>query len=267
MASFEELAQKKVGGIPVLWIGIVIAAIALYGAFRLKPAPEVTEEDIAAEDAAEDEEGDFDTDQPVFSATPVIMQPSGPSVASTPMEDTNELWGRRSIEWLTANGYSLTLATSAITKYLDGSTLSMQEAEARDKAVKQYGLPPEGLLPTKTAGDKSPASAQGVPPTRHTVRGERDNQPAELARVYYGINNADAINLIDAANPTVPKPYRVGQVVKIPEYRQPKYFKATSAVRSLYEIARKNGSTPQKIAELNPGMKFPVAVGTRVRIR
>lgn len=266
MDKFRELMGKKVAGIPVLWIALIIALVALYGALRLKPAaPE--EEDIPEGD--EDTDGDIgDTGQPVFSATPVVMQPSGPSVASTPMEDTNDLWGRRAVEWLIANGFSVTVATNAITKYLGGETLSVTEGQARDKAIKQFGIPPEGLVTTSTAATPSaPASAQGKAPTTHTVRGARDNTPAELARVYYGIANADMINLIDAANPTSTKPYRVGQRVRIPAMREPKYYRATAAVNTLYAIARKNGTDAAKVSELNPGMRFPVRVDTRVRVR
>jgi hypothetical protein len=184
------------------------------------------------------------------------------------MEDTNELWGRRAVEWLTANGFTLSMASTAVTKYLSGEPLSYQEGQARDKAVGHFGLPPEGLIPTSTsAAPTPPASKQGTPPCNHTVRGARDNQPAELARVYYGIANADAINLIESKNPTLTKPYRVGTVVRIPVYRDPKYYVATSACRTLYEIARKNGTTAAAVKELNPGKTFPVKVGTRVRVR
>lgn len=266
MEQFRALMSKKVAGIPVLWIALAIAVVALYGALRLKPAPEESDDEPEGD---EDTSGDIgDTSQPVFSATPVIMQPSGPSVASTPMEDTNDLWGRRAIEWLVANGHSLTLATTAITKYLAGETLSSTEGGARDKAVKQFGLPPEGLTPTSTAATPSPpASKQGTTPLWHTVRGQRDNTPGELARLYYGIANGDAIEIIRARNTTLTEPYRVGLKVRVPEYRDPKFYRSTAAVNTLYEIARKNGTTPQSVTALNPGMKFPVKAGTSVRIR
>jgi len=263
--NFSELSSRKVAGVPIVWVAAIVMVALLYGAIRMKPAADVSGD---PEESTEDESGDFNTDQPVFAATPVIMQPSGPSVASTPMEDTNELWGRRAIEWLTANGFSLTMATTAVAKYLDGSALTFEEGRARDKAVAHFGLPPEGILTTSTGrAPESPASTQGTPPTTHTVRGSRDNTTAELARLYYGIANADAVNLIDAKNPTLVKPYPKGTRVRIPAFRQPRYYVATSATRTLYAIARKNGTTPQAVSELNPGMKFPVKVGTRVRVR
>lgn len=261
------LADKKVAGIPVLYIALGIGVVALYGAIAMKPSeePSVSEEDVEG-DVEGDDAGD--TSVPVFSATPVIYQPSGGSVASTPMEDTNELWGRRSIEWLVSNGSTLTVASNAIDKYLNGLEMSYQEAQARDKAVKQFGIPPEGILPTNSpSAPVRPASTQGTPPLTHRVVNTRDNTASELALIYYGRNGKDAVNLIDAANIGVPHPYKIGQGVKIPPYRNPKYYKATSATRTAGDIARKNGTTMQKIRELNQGMSFPVKAGTRVRVR
>lgn len=278
--DFQALTAKKIGGVPVVWIVLGVAAVALYGALRLKPsAPDAAD----TADAAPDIETDaaVDTSQPVFQATPTLTQPSGvnASVTSTPMADTDELWKRRAIDWLRQNGYSLDLATRAITKYLDGELLTTEEARARDAAVNVYGIPPESVpgtateptAPTKTPTTpvySGPAAKQGSPPTKHTVRGTSDDSIGELARLYYGVSGTGGVNaLIRAYNPTLNEPFRPGTVVVIPKLTEPRYYKANSAHRNLFDIARKNGISPAMVKGLNPKLDFPVKVGTRVRVR
>jgi len=263
--KFTALMRRKVFGIPVLYIALAVAAIALYAAIRYKPATDETPTDAQATDssAGEDVSGDYSgvTQQPVFEATPSVV------VGGSAVQDTNELWGRRAVEWLTGGGATLSLATSAITKYLNGDQLSQAEGILRDKAVHQFGIPPEGLIPTSTAGYTGPASRQGTPPCRHTVKGQSDNSFPELALLYFGLNNADAINQLHAANASLIEPFRTGQVVQIPAFHAPRYVVATSATRTLYAIASKNGVTAATVQALNPGMVFPVKVGTRVRVK
>jgi len=265
MEKFQALMRKKVAGIPVLYIALAVAAVMLYAAIRYRPVTEETEptDAQAIDTGGDDVSGDYagTVQQPVFSSAPVA------SVTAVVVEDTNEAWGRRAVEWLVSSGATLSLATSAITKYLNADTLSQAEGILRDKAVKQFGIPPEGLIATSTAGYAGPATRQGTPPCKHTVKGKSDNSFAELSLLYFGLNNADAINQMHSANPSLVEPLRVGQVVQIPAFHTPRYYTATSATRTLYAIASKNGTTPAKVQALNPRMVFPVKVGTRVRVR
>jgi len=254
MEGFKSLLKQRIKGIPVVLIVAVVAAAALYGAIRLKPA--ASEDEPVEDDGLAGDGGD--EGQPVF----VANQPPQPST-----EDTNDKWARRAVEWLAANGASLSLASSAITKYINSEDLTFAEGALRDKAVKQFGLPPEGLSTSRTGGYKGPAAKQGNPPTSHTVKGVSDDTFAELGRLYYGLSNWDAVNLIRRANLNVVEPFPVGTIIRIPLYNDPKYYTATSATRDLYSIARKNGTTPAKVQALNPGRQFPVKAGTRVRVR
>lgn len=272
--DFNALTSRKVAGIPVVYFILILAAAGLYGAFRLKPsAPEVTPaESVDGPDIGGDA---GDTSQPVFQATPVITQPSGSqgSVASVTSPDTDSLWSRRAIEYLIspAGGYSLDVATAAITHYLAGEPMSNVEAGARDKAVQQFGIPPEST-PLSTVETpvtpvyNGPASKQGVPPCKHTVKGTSDNTYTELASLYYGGNLQSMLTLIHANNPGLNSPFKVGTIVNIPKLVQPKYYKATAATRDAYAIARKNATTPGIVVGLNPGMHFPVKIGARVRV-
>ncbi|HEY6020472.1 MAG TPA: hypothetical protein VIY48_11340, partial [Candidatus Paceibacterota bacterium] len=214
------------------------------------------------------------TQQPTFSASDVEMPvaTATPIITQTATNDTNDAWKRRAIEYLMGNGYTVEVATNAISKYLNGEALSAKESEARDAAVKQLGLPPEDIPdvirqhPKPEDTSKTPAVAQGKPPLHHIVKGNRDNTARELAVLYYGTSDADATDKIHAANATQVEPYAVGSSIKIPEKFEPKYFRATGHTRTVYDIARRNSSTPAKIEALNPGMDFPVKVGTRVRV-
>lgn len=266
MEKFNALLKRKVFGIQVLYIALVVGALMVYAAIRYKAPATDAPTDASATDApgdsGDDTGGDYagPVQQPVFTATPS-------AVVSAENPDTNELWGRRAVEWLVSGGATLSLTTSAITKYLSGDTLSQAEGILRDKAVHQFGIPPEGLIATSTAGYVGPASRQGTPPCKHVVKGKSDNSFAELALLYFGLNNADAINQMHSANPSLMEPLAVGQTVQIPAFHTPRYYSATSATRTLYAIAAKNGTTPAKVSALNPRMVFPVKVGTRVRVR
>lgn len=264
MDKLKALTSKKVAGVPVVYIAAIVAVVILYMAIRSKPTPDPAAEDAAASDGA-DTEGDASYD--VVSQQPVFLVPSTTTAAATPVEFTNDAWGKQAIEWLIAQGNDPSLSSSAITKYLASDNLTFQEGSLRDDAVKQFGLPPEGLSTSRTLGYKGPASAQGVPPTDHTVRGKSDDTFKELARLYYGSENADYVAQLRARNSTAREPLAVGTTVRIPEAHNPKYYRATASTRSLYAIARKNAVAPSKVENLNPGMKFPVKVGTRVRVR
>lgn len=278
--DIKSLTAKKVAGIPVAYLVLGVVVIALYGALKLKPsAPADTTGDTTP---PPDTTGDApDTSQPVFLATPTIMQPSGvqSSVSSTPMADTDELWKRRAIDWLRQNGYTLDVATSAITKYLNGELLTAQEARARDAAVGQFGIPPESVpgtatepmpptvIPT-TPNYNGSATRQGTPPTVHVVKGKNDDTYGELALLYYGRHGAGGVNnLIHSWNPTLNQPFPVGTRVTIPRYEPAEWYRANAAHRTAADIARKNGTNVVRIKRLNPDLRFPVRIGTRVRVR
>lgn len=288
--DLNALTSRKVAGIPVIYLALAIGVVALYGAFKLKPsAPDTAPTDAATDEGASDYAGDgTDTSQPVFSATPTITQPSGVvvgtgSVTAVSGADTNALWQRRTIDWLRQNGYDISTATQAINKYLSSEELSQTEAAARDKAVQQFGLPPEDIpnspvtpapppiVAPVTPGPaifSGPPAKQGTPPTNHTVHGNGDNSVTDLCKLYYGRSTYIEWNLLKAWNPgkalTAPIPNDTR--VHIPKFVNPVYYKATSATRGLYAIASKNGVSAAFVQALNPGKNFPVAVGTQVRV-
>lgn len=264
--NFKELLNRKVFGIPVVWIALAVSVVAVYAAIKLKPAEEPTEEEVPTEEETPEFDGDDgEIQQPVFVANP--PQQPGPS------PDTDEKWARRCIDWLRAGGTSVELATAGITKYLNEEPLTEAERAVVNRAIAEFGLPPESVPNTPTVPPRNPSTnysgpftRQGTPPLTHKIKGKSDDTVAELAQGYYGSSAPDYINLIKGGNLRNPGPYRIGQGVYIPKYRNPRYYTAKAGTQDQYAIARKNGTTAAKILEYNNGMKFPVKVGTRVRV-
>lgn len=270
--SFRAAMARKVFGVPVMVFVLIGAAVVLYFAWKMKSTPDTTG-DVAEEVPATDGGPDDFSQQPDFFARPDTPSAT-PVVTTTATNDTNDLWKRRAIEWLLGNGYSLEVSTNSVSKYLNGDPLTDRESKARNAVVGVLGLPPEDIPDVihKSANhtnrlSDAPASAQGRPPLNHTVKGKHDDTPSELAVLYFGTNNADAVNKITAANATKSIPYVVGIKVHIPEHYYPHYYRSTGHTNTLYEIARKNGVPAAKVEQLNPGMDFPVKVGTRVRVK
>lgn len=266
--DLDALAKRKIAGVPLPIAGGVLAAGAAYAAWKTTRVPSDPAEDVPEGDASGNAEGDSaDGGQPIFLATaPGAINGTGSTVTSANTQDTDEAWKRRAIEWLVAQGNDPSTASRAMSKYLNGSQLSFDEGALRDAAIGQFGLPPESVPTGKTQVYKGPASKQGEPPLSHVVKGTSDDSFGELARLYYGMAGEQNANLIEAANAGVNGPFPVGATIRIPRYRNPKYVRATAHTRSLIDIARKNGTTPARIKELNGDREFPAKVGTRVRV-
>jgi hypothetical protein len=142
MEKIKALATKRIYGVPVLVFVAVFFLGILYYAIKLPPAEDTS---VVTDADAPEGDGTGDTSQPVFSATPTIMQPSGPSVSATPMADTNVLYGRRALEWLIANGASYSDASAMVSKWLDGESLTADEDKLRAKVIAHFGIPPEDV--------------------------------------------------------------------------------------------------------------------------
>jgi hypothetical protein len=260
----SSILSRKVAGVPVMAIVGVIGLGILYAVIKMKPTPDPAP-------TADTPTGDSNPDesQPVFQARPVESSDAvSTSVTQTQTQDTNDLWGRRAVGWLIAQGTDITIANSAVRKFLNGDALSFEEGQARDAAVKQFGIPPEDITFGSVASFSGQATKQGVPPTTHTVKGTRDDTYGELGLLYYGSNSGDALDTLQAANLALGAkgPFAVGTRITIPKFSRPKYYRATTAARTVYAIAAKNGTSAGAILQLNDGMKFPVKVGTRVRV-
>lgn len=277
MDKLKALMSRKIGGVPVLYLVAGLVIVLAVVAWRMKPAADVADEQLGAEDGGEPVDGDGDGGPvPPFVANPppAYTVPS-PDPNGTPTADDNDKWMRRSIEWLAGQGHaSADVATIALQKYLGGEQLSVAEGKLRDLAIKHFGLPPD--IPT-SGGTETPAPVPNTPvpvryiaPGYHTVTGPSNDSYTDMARLFYGRTDNDAIDLIQSYNVSHGHqgPFPVGTRFWIPKYQAPKYVKATANMRTTAQIIAKNPplNSVKMLQELNDGMKFPVAVGTRVRV-
>lgn len=279
------LRRKLFGRVPVLYVlaaGVVVLAVV---AWRMKASSDATPDDTSG---ATDEPSDTSTIDPIATGDvsgvtntggfvanpqPAIVTNDDGTTGNATIAD-NQTWLRKSVEWLVANGQNAGYAQQALQAYLNGEQLSYGQGQLRDRAVKQFGLPPEQFNVGGTLGKPAdPAKKQGPLPRTHVVKGPNDNTYAKLAQLYYGNGDSAHVNLIKAENTPQATwgnsngPFPVGSGVRIPAYIAPVYYRSTKKINTLAEIASKNGRSQNDIQVLNPGMKFPVKSGTRVRVK
>ncbi len=261
--TFSALLQRKIFGVPAMVFVMLAAAVILYFALKMKSVPDI--------DSGPREDSDFEGDEGRAAGTPIfrtIRVPLNQQDDLEPDELTRQEWATRSIQWLIGQGNSVQKSTAAINKYLGRSPLSMEERTLVDAALVQFGPPPGGFLSVPNAPNpNAPPIKQGNPPTRHTVKGNQDNNPLELTRLYYNRTDDETRRYLVANNPELETPYKTGDKVKIPVYKAPKYYTATASIDTAAEIAQKNGTSAAMVKALNPGMQFPVEAGTRVRVQ
>lgn len=287
MPAIAEFMKKKVAGIPVLYIAALIVAVLAFVAWRMKSIPTPVEETPESSGEVEgDTAGDpaYPGGAPTFVANPVPGYLSPDANQGEQSIDDNYKWLRRSIEWLVGNGHaSVDQATVALQKYLGGDHLSVSEGKLRDLAISHYGLPPElpssggtdeGSVPLPPSNPIPPTTGPitKVPPTYHTVAGTSDNTWTKLTQLYYHTSDNAAIDYLQSWNVRSGAPHSgamaVGTRLWVPKLQAPKYIKATATMRTASDIIKKNAplNSTAMLTELNDGMKFPVAIGTRVRV-
>jgi hypothetical protein len=174
----------------------------------------------------------------------------------------------KGITYLGTQGFAAGVSQEALSAYINGNQLTFDQGQLRDKVIAQYGLPPDPPTPGGTAAPKP--TRQGNPPLVHTVQGTSDDSYHEITKIYYGREDSEAIDLVQSKNPNLGHAggaWAKGTKVNVPAYTPPVYFVATKSIRTLAQIAAKNGVSQYSITEMNDGMKFPVAVGKKVRVR
>jgi phage tail protein X len=269
------ITDKKVAGVPVVYLGGgFVAALALY-AYHTKPASDQIGQDdaTAGDNATEGDAGAAVTPSNtpfVANTQPINNSTAAGSPDTTPafVQDTNTAWVQRATSWIVTGGIAGPADTqTALNKYVNGENLSFNEGKIRDAAVKQFGIPPEPIQPGGTERYAGPAVRQGTPPLTHTVKGTSDDTLAELSNLYYRTGSHDYIVTIYAANPGIPLAGSIptGTKVRIPAVHHPRWYRARAGAINEWQIAAKVHSTPAAILGYNPGLKFPVKIGTQVR--
>lgn len=268
MESWRKVFTQKIGSVPVLYIGAAIFVVLAVVVTRTKFGKDTAESDLTTQEEADITADDIATADYGFAATRgTVTVEQGGTTTTAAVVDTNDLWVRRAAEYLGGQGeWTTTTVQAALQKYVDGQDLSYEEGRIRDAAVKQFGLPPETVNPGSTG--RMPAKRQGNPPLVHTIKGSLDDSFGELAQLYYGRHDGDTVDLLQVNNKNLGSqgPWSVGTKVNIPRFRTPQFFKATSGIRTLAAIAKKNGASQADIKLMNQGMTFPVKVGTKVHV-
>jgi hypothetical protein len=270
MASFQELAQKKVAGIPVLYLAGAFVAILAIVAWKMKPSvkedPAPDDESAAADSDPTDGAGDYSG--LATQGTVTVVQ--GTQQPEEAVKATNEDWERSAVDYLVESNLATpSEAQNAINKYLAGSELTFDEGKLKDAAIRKLKLPPEPLATIGTVGTAPAQKQAGALPGKHTVKGSNDNTPTKLAQLYYGYSTSPYVLTIAAANSklgTAATNYTPGTVVSIPKYYPPRYHKVTSSTRWPSQVAKKNGVSYAQVTALNPSLSTPYKVGASVRV-
>jgi hypothetical protein len=257
MASFNDIAHKKVAGVPVLYLAggaVVILAIV---AWKMKPAT-VPDAEVPADSGGDPnavDESAYDGLATQGTVT-VVQQPN----QTTPdaVVKTNSTWVRDGSTWLVnQNLTSGTVAYAALTKYINGTDRSYDEEQLVNKVIKQFGPPPDDIAEGGTAGS-APAKKQfDNPPGVHTITGASDDSWAEIATLYYGNGAAANQDLLQFANPALgssPGPFAIGTKITVPVYHAPvNYTVPKGKPLSWAAVAAKNGISETQLKNLNNG--------------
>jgi hypothetical protein len=276
VASFEEIAKKKVAGVPVLYLAGGFVIILAVVAYKMKSSTGAVTSDANANDAANPSGADSSANTAadysgLSTGGTVVVAPS--TTTEKAAVETNETWGRSAVAYLITDKHVPPGdAQTAINLYLQGADLSFEQGGWRDAAIVKLGQPPE---PLETIGKTSAAPAQkqfSNFPGDHVVKGANDNTPSKLAALYYGSGNTNNTNLIVEYNHSLgpaSSTYLAGTKVHIPSRANPGYFTATSNTRyqsQIVKAAHVTGLTEQRLLDLNPNLSFPVNAGTKVRV-
>lgn len=270
--DFKAIVQKKVLGVPVLYLAGAAVLILAIIAYRTKQTVTPAVTDPNAVDATTPSGA---TDESAYGGLAtqgtVVVQPVTPTPATVVVE-TNETWGQSAIQFLVDEHTPPGDAQQAIMLYLQGANLSYEQGALRDKAVGKLGIPPE---PLETVGSVSAAPPQkqfGVFPGHHTVKGTGDNTASKIAALYYGNGDALHTNRIAEVNINLGPAtgtYAVGSVVEVPGWTNPAYYTTTKTTNYSSGVAKAShvpGLTAERVLALNPTLTFPVKTGTKVRI-
>lgn len=154
--------SKKVAGVPVVYLAAGAAAIFGVVAWRMKSADSgesnTPVDSGSAAANTDDPYADFE------SAGTVVVQPATPVTPEPPdRPGTNDEWIKEGAEWLVATknvpGPS---AYSALSKYVEGTSRSTQEAQYVEWTIKEKGFPPDPFqdtpLPSTPTPEKPTAS-------------------------------------------------------------------------------------------------------------
>ena len=160
------ILSRKVLGIPVLYIAIVLVLALAFYAWRAKSSSDSAPAADTGDDTA-DEGGAAD----VSALYPIA--PTGTVYAGQPQSAVtdnaeyygNAQWLAKAVMGMAAKGKSPGEVQIALQAYLNGDHLTYDQAMIRDQAIKDHGFPPETFTAGTADGKPVPAPAPVVNPT------------------------------------------------------------------------------------------------------
>lgn len=203
---------KKVAGVPVVYLAAGAAAIAGVVAWRMKPASEGSAEEVsdATAESAADPYAGFET-----SGT-VVVQPATPVTPEPPERpDTNDEWIKEGAEWLVATkNVPGPAAYTALSKYVDGSSRSTQEAQYVEWVIKEKGFPPDRFEETPLPAPATPTPTPAPTPTGYRGYGWI-KADGKTSGQQYADKYKISVTLFYTFNPTQPRVPRLGSWLKV----------------------------------------------------
>lgn len=178
--NLSGLTEKKVAGVPVLYLAAAAVAVLAVVAWRMKPSPDAPPEESPQDggtDAQLDENGHADGTNPYagYSGSGTVIVAPAPPTATDPEDNrpgSNDEWVRQGAEWLVAekkvNGQA---AYVALTKYINSQSRSFQESGWVDLVIAAKGLPPEPFTGTGPTTANPPPPSSTPPPALKAVTG------------------------------------------------------------------------------------------------
>lgn len=235
------ILKRKVFGIPVLYIAIVIVgALAIY-AWRARSIPSeepTTESDGTIDDVTYNDDENADPSLYPISPTGTVYAQSPQAVEDNVEYFGNDDWLRQAVAFLIEQGENPGEAQNALQAYLEGEDMTYNQGVLRDKAIKKFGVPPENFRagvsaakPVKPVATPKPTPAPVKPVTKPKPVEKPKPKPApkpkrthkvvrgdtlwDLAQKYY--KNPQKWTTIASANKiSNPRTLQIGKVLVIP---------------------------------------------------
>lgn len=234
MALKDQLG-KMIGPLPMgAWLAIVAGGLGFAYYYR--------NQSTAAAPVAMD---DTTTDSGAGVGSGYVVDTSGTGSTSTAPAD-NDAWAAGAVQWLSAHAYDPLVASSAVSKYLAGESLSAQEAAMVRTVISQYGSPPS--VPTTPTPKTTAATPVFTPVTTTTPKGVWYVKAAVRGRNNKGVSTG----------PTRPVGFKVtvaqwGQINGVMYAKSQTFYYPQSALQQ----ANPHPVKPPKPAPPHPTVKKP----------
>ena len=148
--------QARLGPLPVWAWGLIFGGAAV--AYMYWQNAKDSNGDTVSTDSTDSvDTGDLGSSYDAIDGAFTVGTASGSTLSTTTEEttDTNTAWLARAVNYLIGTGVTPLAAQSALQKYLEGESLSSDETDLVNKAIKSVGQTPEGTSVVSGTGTDS----------------------------------------------------------------------------------------------------------------